>query len=64
VLVAHDLSLGLAWATHGLLLKGGNTVALGPLSHVLTETHLEALYPGARVRVDQSMGRPQVLFQK
>jgi ABC-type cobalamin/Fe3+-siderophores transport system ATPase subunit len=31
-------------ATHGLLLKDGRTLALGPLNEVLTDTHLSNLY--------------------
>lgn len=65
ILVAHDLSLGLAWAHDALLLRRGTPVAHGPVRDVVTEAHLETLYPGAQIRVEPAdqTGRLRVYFK-
>ena len=65
ILVSHDLSLGLAWATDVLLLNRGQALAVGATQDVVTESHLELLYPGSRVRVEkEGAGSPRITFQK
>ena len=42
--VLHDMNQAAAWATHALLLKGGEVQAAGPVEQVLTSANLSALY--------------------
>lgn len=44
VSVVHDLSLALAYGTHALLLKDGDTLAYGAVSDVLTQENLLRAY--------------------
>ena len=65
ILVSHDLSLSLAWATDVLFLNRGRVLAAGATQEVVTEGHLELLYPGSRVRVDhEGACPPRITFQK
>jgi iron complex transport system ATP-binding protein len=64
VWVAHDLNLGLAWATDAWLLNQGQLQNSGPVEKVVTASNLEALYPGANVTVENSRETLRVVFQK
>ena len=44
VAIVHDVALARRYGTHALLLRGGRTVAKGPMEAVLTPANLQAVY--------------------
>lgn len=65
LLVAHDMNLATEWSDRALLLRQGRVLAEGPVAETVTPGRLEALYPGARIRISPSpvTGRPKVFFE-
>jgi iron complex transport system ATP-binding protein len=56
VLVSHHVEEIPPGFTHGLLLRGGKTVAAGPLPHVITEENLSRTF-GMPLLLSQQDGR-------